>query len=207
MEVAALAVGCVAITLSAISVGWQMFTWRRERRFDVRLTVEQDGVGVGGRRYPVRVVATNHGGTTEWINRLWIDATYDRVVNRKLTFYAPELVQNPRRDRELPPRQRFESEYNLLSGLIGGGGLPKEIVARAKFASGREVSSAAFQPQESLAATALEPPLEGLELPGGATADYFPKGPEVICPDCKSEIPSDARVCAACGFQFERKTA
>jgi hypothetical protein len=203
MDVAAFVVACVAAMISAASIGWQIYTWRRAHRFDVHLQVECRGVGFGGGRYPLHVVVTNHGGTTEWIDSVLIQASYDRDINKKMTFYAPELVRNPARDRELAPRQRFESEFNLLSGLIGGGGLPKEVRATVHFASGRQEFSAPYQPNPEWAENALEPRTSGVDLPEGAFADYFPSGPFQLCPDCRSEIPSDARVCAACGFRFE----
>jgi len=203
MDIAAFAVACLAVLLSAVSIGWQVFTWRRAQRFDVRLDLENPGVGIGGGRYPLHAIATNRGGTTEWVEALSVEASYDREINKKMTFFSPELVRNPSRSRELAPRQRFSSEFNLLSGLIGGGGLPVEVRATIRLSSGREVSSSAYRPNPEWAKNALEPQAAGLELPEDAFEDYFPTGPHRMCPDCRTEIPSDARVCAACGHRLQ----
>lgn len=203
MEVAAFIVGCFAIGLSAVSVGWQIFTWRRERRFAVRASIVDVGAAIGGGRYPIRVVVSNDGGTREWVSDVRIEATYDRDINRRMFFHSPELVRNPSLDRDLPPRRRFESEFNLLSGLIGGGELPIEIVAVVELMSGRKIRSAAFKPDQEIAANARrEDPVQDLKIGDRDLDDYFPQGPHSICADCKSEIPSDARVCRFCGFRI-----
>lgn len=203
MEVAAFIVGCFAIGLSAVSVGWQIFTWRRERRFAVRASIVHVGAAVGGGRYPIRVVVSNDGGTREWVGDVQIEATYERDNNRRMFFHSPELVRNPSLDRDLPPRQRFESEFNLLSRLIGGGGLPVEIVAVVELMSGRKIRSEVFKPNPKIAADAQgEDQVKELRIGDRVLDDYFPQGPHSICADCKSEIPSDARVCRFCGFRI-----
>ena len=203
IEVAAFMIGCFAIALSAVSVSWQIFTWKRERRFAVGASIISEGPAFGGGRYPIRVAASNEGGTREWVDGIKIEATYDRDINRRMFFNSPELVRNPSLDRDLPPRRRFESEFNLLSRLIAGGGLPIEIVAVVELTSGREVRSKVFKPDPTIAAEALgEDPVEDLKIEGRVWDDYFPQGPHSICADCKSEIPSDARVCKFCGFRI-----
>jgi hypothetical protein len=201
MEVAAFVVGCFAIALSALSIGWQVFTWRRERRFAVRATITFEGASLGGGRYPIRVAASNQGGTHEWIASITVEAEYDRQLNRRMFFSSPELVLNPGRDRELKPRQVFESEFNLLSQMIGGGGLPTKVVGVVELASGRRVTSKPYLPSPKQAEKAMEPKSEFSE--GDDYLDgYFPMGPHSVCPDCKSEIPSDARVCRYCQFRI-----
>lgn len=200
MEIAAFAVGCLAVALASLSLGWQVFTWKRERRFAASAVVQSEGAGVGSRRYPIRVVITNRGGTVEWVKQIALHANYDREINKRMYFNSPELVRNPSMDRELPPRKRFESEFNLVSGQIGGGGLPTDVTAVVSFASGQEIRSKPFRPEQLQADAAFEDnPLEGFVLREGATDDYFPAGPHAICPDCRSEIPVDARVCKFCG--------
>jgi hypothetical protein len=161
------------------------------------------GAALGGDRYPIRVVVSNEGGTREWVGDVKIEATYDRDINRRMFFHSPELVRNPSLDRDLSPRRKFESEFNLLSRMIAGGGLPIEIVAVAELSSGREIRSKAFKPDPEIAAEALgEDPVENLKVGDPSLDDYFPQGPHSICADCKSEIPSDARVCKFCGFRI-----
>jgi hypothetical protein len=205
MDVAALVIACIAIGLSALSVSWQIYTWRRERRFDVRVRIVFEGASLGTRRYPIRVVVSNHGGTDEAIERLWIKATFDHPGRDPLNFYAPELVRNPSRDRSLPPRRRFESHFNLLAVLIGATHFPTRVEAFVELESGRQASSEPYETNQSAKDHALEAPPEGLDLPEGVLDDYFPEGPFQICPDCKSEIPVDARVCRACGYRFARR--
>jgi hypothetical protein len=203
MEIAAFAVGCLAVGLASLSLGWQVFTWRRERRFAVTAVIRSEGVGLGSRRYAARVVVTNEGGTVEWIEQVALHANYEREINRRMYFNSPELVRNPSLNRELPPRKRFESEFNLVSGQIGGGGLPKEVVAVISFASSREVRSEPFRPDRAQADAAFkDAPVADLRLSEAAIEDYLPVGPHAICPDCRSEIPSDARICRFCGFRL-----
>jgi hypothetical protein len=204
MDTAAFAVGCLAVALASLSLGWQVFTWIRERRFAASATIRSEGSGFGSRRYPIRVVVTNRGGTLEWVEQIALHANYDREINRRMYFNSPELVRNPGMDRELPPRKRFESEFNLVSRQIGGGGLPTDVTAVVSFASGREVRSQLFRPDPQQAAAAFEDdPVKGITLPEGAIDDYFPVGPHAICSDCRSEIPVDARVCKFCGYRIE----
>jgi uncharacterized protein UPF0547 len=209
MQIAAFAVACFAAGLALLSLAWQVYSWRRERRFAMAVRIRSEGVALGGGRYPVTVVATNEGGTTEWVEQIALKATYERELNRRITFNSPELVRNPSINRELRPRNRFESEFNLLSAQIGGGGLPISIVAVASFASGRETCSQIFKPDPKQARAAHEPdPVADLnaqlaDFPTGWYEDYFPTGPFAVCPDCKTEIPVDARVCRYCGHRTE----
>jgi hypothetical protein len=200
MEVAAFAVGCVAILLSGTSLGWQVYTWLRDRRFDIRARVVYDGATVGGRRYPITVVVTNHGGTEEAIEQLWINVTYDDEDPHTTNFYAPELVRHPSRDRSLPPGRRFRSQFNLLSRTISGRAFPKRVVAQAELESRRQIVAEPYLTSESIWASALEDKPLVFEVP--EDDDYFPEGPTQPCPDCKSEIPSDARVCRYCGYRY-----
>jgi hypothetical protein len=209
MQIAAFAVGCLAAVLALMSLAWQVYSWRTERRFSVTMTIRDEKAGFGTNRYSIRTVATNEGGTTEWVEQVSLHATYDRELNRSLIHYSPELVRSPSMDRELRPRNRFESEFNLLSAQIGGGGIPISVVAVASFASGREVRSEPLTPSPSYAEAAREPnPVADVnavmaQLPEGWNDDYFPSGPFGLCPDCKTEIPVDARVCRFCGFRIE----
>ena len=209
MQIAAFAVGCVAAVLALMSLAWQVYSWRTERRFAVTMTIRDEMAAIGSNRYSIRAVATNEGGTIEWVEQVTLHATYDRELNRSLIHYSPELVRNPSMDRELRPRNRFESEFNLLSVQISAGGLPTKVVAVASFASGREVRSAPFHPSPSHAAGAREPdPVADVNaamspLPEGWNDDYFPVGPFAVCPDCRAEVPVDARVCRFCGFRIE----
>lgn len=179
----------------------------------MELTIRENPVPIGGGRYPVTVVATNAGGTVEWVEQIALEATYERELNRRLIFNSPELVRNPSMDRELRPRNRFESEFNLLSAQIGGGQLPVSVEAVISLASGKKVRSQAVRPIPEWAAGAREPdPVADVNalvslLPPGWDADYYPAGPLALCPDCKAEIPVDARVCRFCGFRIESPPA
>jgi hypothetical protein len=204
--IAAFVIGCIAVGLSLLSLAWQVFIWRRERRFAMDIRIVVQGPGIGSQRYPIQVVATNAGGTTEWVENVELLAKYDREVNKSIRFFSPELTRNPSMDRHLPPGKRFESEFNLLSAFIGGGKLPYEVIAKAMFASGREISSEPYRPDPEWAKMAREDdPVRDLKLPEGVMDDYYPAGPHRICPDCKSEIPSDAAVCRFCGFRLSNK--
>jgi hypothetical protein len=209
LQAAALAVACIAAVLALMSLAWQVYSWWAERRFAVTMTIRDAIAALGSNRYSIRAAATNEGGTTEWVEDVTLRATYDRELNSSLIHYSPELVRNPSMDRELRPRNRFESEFNLLSVQISGGGLPTKIVAAVTFASGRRVESEPFYPSPSHAEAAREPdPVADVnalmaQLPDGWNDDYFPVGPFAVCPDCKTEIPVDARVCRFCGFRIE----
>jgi hypothetical protein len=209
MEVAAFAVACVAAGLALSSLAWQVYSWKAERRFAVTVHIRAEPVPIGGGRYPVTVVAMNEGGTVEWVEQISLEATYERELNRRMIFNSPELVRNPGMDRELRPRNRFESEFNLLSPQIGGGQLPATITAVAYLTSGHTVRSQTVRPRSDWAKGAHEPdPVADVNaelaafLPPGWDEDYYPAGPFALCPDCKAEIPVDARVCRFCGFRI-----
>jgi hypothetical protein len=209
MQVAAFAVASYAAMLALLSLGWQVYSWKAERRFRVELTIREDPVPIGCGRYPITVVATNAGGTVEWVEQIALEANYERELNRRLIFYSPELLRSPSMDRELRPRNRFESEFNLLSAHIGGGQLPVSVEAVISLASGRTARSQAVRPIPEWAEGARESdPVADINdlvrrLPPGWDADYYPAGPFALCPDCKGEIPVDARVCRFCGFRIE----
>jgi hypothetical protein len=205
MQVAAFTIGCVALLLSIGSLTWQVYSWRQDRRFDVRLEIDFPSVPIGGRRYDLTVVVANCGRTDEAIEELILTATYDREINRKLNFYSPELVADPAVDRRLTPDRSFRSTFNLMSGLIGGRGdpsdFPTEVLAVVGLQSGRQVFSEPYKPPKDLRDHALEDPPSGLSIPSNQLDDYFPQGPRRPCPDCRTAIPSDARVCRYCGYE------
>jgi hypothetical protein len=206
MQVAAFTIGCVAFLLSIGSLTWQIYSWRQDRRFDVRLEIGFPIVPLGERRYDMTVVVSNRGRTDEALQELRLVAMYDREFNRKLTFYSPELIADPATDRQLPPNRSFSSTFNLMSKLIGGRGnpedFPTEVIGVAELQSGRQVFSEPYQPPTDLRDHALEDPPAHLSIPSRHLDDYFPQGPRRPCPDCRTAIPSDARVCRYCGHEI-----
>jgi hypothetical protein len=203
MEAVALAVGCIALLISLASLSWQVHTWRQARRFDVRVTADTPGAGVGSRRYPLEITVANLGGTEEAIAELWLSDTDDSGKAEKARrFQDPQHIREPTAERGLPPNRRYCTTFNLLAAIIAGPGFPKAVIAWVRLESGRVVFAAPYYTKEFLRETAMEPAGPKYSLPEGVFDDYFASGPTVPCPDCKTMVPADANVCRYCEYRF-----
>lgn len=47
MEVASFVIACIALVLSVAGFGWQVFTWQRDRRYDVHVKLRAEPIEVG----------------------------------------------------------------------------------------------------------------------------------------------------------------
>lgn len=65
MGVAAFVVGCAGFGLALVSLGWQVWTWRHQRKFDVRASIVSEYVVVGSGKFEITVVIENQGQTMQ----------------------------------------------------------------------------------------------------------------------------------------------
>jgi hypothetical protein len=147
VEVAAFVIGCVALGLSVFSLGWQVFTWLHERRFDVRVRIESELIRVAEGKYPVTVVIENHGATEEAVQEVWLlyAEHYDLDEPQKVTRGPPSLLD--RKSAPLAPRRNVRRTYDLLGGDYAP--FPSELTAVVLLESGERVTSKSYKTSES----------------------------------------------------------
>jgi hypothetical protein len=151
VEVAAFVIGCVALGLSGLTLGWQVYTWTRDRRFDVRAVIKSDLIPVGEGRYEVAVEVTNHGRTHEALSEIWLQ--YSEHGPLDPDDLIPSVRDRNLPETDLPPRRRVRRTYDLLASRFAP--FPTEVVAHVWLQSGDRVVSPPFQTDERGRSVAL----------------------------------------------------
>jgi hypothetical protein len=154
VEIAAFVIGSVALVLSLVSFGWQVFTWRHERRFDVRVRIESELVPVAEGKYPITVVIENHGATVEAVQEVWLlyAEHYDLDKEPDPVRVRPPSLQDTTGE-PLPPRRNVRRTYDLLGGTYAP--FPNELTAVALLESGERVVSKRYKTRENSRRVAL----------------------------------------------------
>jgi hypothetical protein len=147
VDVASFVIACTALALSLIGLGWQIFTWRRGRRFDIRVRIDAPMHAVGSGIYEVVVVIENHGEREEAVDSVAL--LYSEPEQRDGMPGPGDLWAGPgsslwdRHARgELPPRRNLRFTYDLLAGRFTP--FPAEVVAVASLETGEVVRSAPY---------------------------------------------------------------
>jgi hypothetical protein len=104
-------VAYVALGLSVLSIAWNVWSYFHSRRFDVRVTVRSEGVPVRLEgetpEYQLTVVVTNHGSTTEFIERVGLEFIDETAEEMGISGVSKQV------DKELAPNQNFRWTWDL----------------------------------------------------------------------------------------------
>ena len=97
----------IAILLALGSLGWQIWTYFHSNRSDVRVTVRTEPVAIDQKELVLVVVATNHGTTTETVEKMGLRFVGDpnEAMNESSVI---KTVDEP-----LPPSTNVRLEWDL----------------------------------------------------------------------------------------------
>ena len=126
--------------MGIFDLGWNVFKDRRDRAFDVRVTVEPVGVGVevGSGKYEVEVVARNHGATHEAVQEVQVYYAEHEAEGVEVPSVRVPLSE----PRELLPKRNVRERVDLVSRF---GPFPTEFTAVVLLESGRRPRSKPFR--------------------------------------------------------------
>lgn len=139
----ATALSIYAAAVATIGLGWQTFTWRRARAFDVRAHIPAT-VRVGADQYEIVVVATNHGATHEAVQEIWLQYAEHGPVDRAQG--APSVRVTQIAAPELPPNRNVRVKIDLLGTRRHAPIATGEVTALVVLESGRHVITAPHLP-------------------------------------------------------------
>lgn len=142
MEIAAFIIGCVALGLSLIGLGWQIWTWFEDRKFKVTVELESLVFAPHSGEYPVTVVARNLGRTDEAVRQIWLHFA-GALREDPAAPQRPASFQDGNPPRALPPRKEVRKTYNLLDEKFMGC-VPAEVTAVVVLESGEQAHSGAM---------------------------------------------------------------
>ena len=137
-----------AAVIASASLGWQAFTWRRARAFDVRVSIAPN-VAIGPNEYEIVVVATNHGATHEAVQEVWLQYAEHGPIAKPHGAPSVRITSIP--DPELPPNRNVRVSTNLLGDRRFAPIASGEITALVVLESGRHVVSDPHRPVIQLA--------------------------------------------------------